>query len=299
LLNPLDQRNIQALKKRFQTLDPDLVLCIQGDIEDSSKAVLAACKAGIECVSYLAIPHPMQLMGAKFGGLRDYINQHLLNQPDRYITISESMKALLIERGVTNPITVVPNGIPKPPTTNTKLQTALPEGQTVLGLLGRTEFNQKRQDFMVQTFGAFPEQFNKCHLIIAGSGPDDKKLKHLVAECPYRKDITFQPWQDDVEAFYASIDFLMLPSRYEGVPLVMLEALIRGIPVIGSARDGMMDILPADWTFEPENPDALANTISRTRKSWQTEIDSVQKKIEAEMTLETFKHNFHSTVVQA
>jgi len=296
LLNRIDPRGIRRLKKQFQTLNPDLVLCIQGEIEDSSQAVLAARKAGIECVSYLAIPHPMQLMGAKFGGLRDRLNQYLFNQPDRYITISESMKVLLIERGVTKSITVVPNGIPAPPPQSLKPKaSSLPS----LGLLGRIEFNQKQQDFMVQAFCRFPEQFADCRLIIAGDGPDAEKLKRLVFECPRHNDITLMPWQSDIEAFYASINFLMLPSRFEGVPLVMLEALALGIPVIGSNRDGIRDILPSAWTFEPENAQALAETFSKVRSSWTDEMAELQIMIQKGMTLEIFKTNFHRAIVQA
>ncbi len=296
LRNHFTQSCIRALEKEFRTLKPDLVLCVQGDIEQSSQAVLAARRAGIECVSYIAIPHRMADMGATLGALRDHTNQHLLNQPDRYITISESMKRLLIARGVKKQISVVPNGIPAPPTTS-----HIPHStsHTTLGLLGRIEFKQKRQDFMVRTFCNHPEAFHDCRLLIAGNGPDEAHLKQLVSECPRCNDITLLPWQDDTESLYEQIDGLMLPSRYEGVPLVMLEALARRIPVIGSACDGMKDILPESWTFEPENEDALAETFSNSRPSWQDQIDEVRKKVATEMTISAFKVGFHRAVVEA
>jgi len=280
------KNGIQTLEKEFRALNPNLVLCIQGDIEDSSQAIIAARLAGIDCISYIAIPHRMALMGAKLGVLRDRTNQYLFNQPSRYIAISESMKQLLIERGVTQPIAVVPNGFQIPafaPITD--------HGSRItLGLLGRIEFNQKQQDFMVRTFINHPDVFGDCRLLIAGNGPDEEKLKRLVAD---KENISLLPWQEDAEAFYEQIDFLLLPSRYEGVPLVMLEALARGIPVIGSRRDGMKDVLPEAWAFEPENPEALAKTFSAVRETWQDDIADLQQKILAEHSLETFKTNFH------
>jgi len=285
LINPIDRRGIRRLEKIFYTLEANLVLCIQGEIEDSSQAVLAARQAGIECVSYLAIPHPMQRMGARFGGLRDCFNQYLLNQPNRYIAISESMRILLIERGVSKPIDVVPNGIVSPQSLKTQTSSL-----RTLGLIGRVEFNQKQQDFMVQTFCAFPEVFADCQLVIVGSGPDKEKLDALIQG---KENITLLPWQDEVESFYEQIDILMLPSRFEGVPLVMLEALARGIPVLGSCRDGMRDILPTAWTFEAENAQALAKTFSTIRNGWQSKIGILQQKVRSEMSLESFKSNFY------
>ena len=291
LRNRINRHGIQTLEKEFRSLHPDLVLCIQGDIEDSSQAVIAAHLAGIECISYIAIPHRMALMGAKFGALRDRTNQYLFKQPSRYVTISESMKQLLTERGVTKPIAVVPNGIPTPSgSPNPKPHAS---SLLTLGLLGRIEFKQKQQDFMVKTFCAFPAAFSGCRLIIAGSGPDAQELRELVQG---KENITLLPWQDNAESFYKQIDILMLPSRYEGVPLVMLESLARGIPVVGSARDGMRDILPEAWTFEPGNEAALAKTFSKLRLSWENEIAEVQNKVETEMTIGTFKANFHRAV---
>ncbi len=146
---------------------------------------------------------------------------------------------------------------------------------------------------MVPTFIDHPDVFGDCRLLIAGNGPDEEKLKRLIAD---KENISLLPWQEDAEAFYEQIDCLLLPSRYEGVPLVMLEALARGIPVVGSARDGMRDILPEAWIFEPENAQSLAKTFSRARKSWQSEIDALRQIILAEHSLENFKTGFRNAV---
>ncbi len=278
--------------QQLKALEPDLVLCIQGDIAQSTRGVAAAHKAGIECISYLALPHTLHQMGAKFGALRDRANQKLLNQPTRYIVISKSMEHLLRERGTTVPIAIVPNGIPHP---KPKAQSPKPHPSSLtLGLLGRIEFNQKQQDFMVRTFLAFPEAFANCHLLIAGDGPDAGKLREMVEG---KENITLRPWQDDTETFYSEIDFLMLPSRYEGVPLVMLEALARNIPVLGSNRDGMRDTLPGTWTFDPENGEALARAFSSIRNIWQNEIEAIQERTATEASLETFKANFLRAII--
>jgi glycosyltransferase involved in cell wall biosynthesis len=50
---------------------------------------------------------------------------------------------------------------------------------------------------------------------------------------------------DDARPWYAAADLVVLPSRWEGLPLTMLEALAVGRPVVGSAIPGIADAMPA------------------------------------------------------
>lgn len=321
VLNHLDHRGIQRLQHRFGKLQADLLLCIQGDIEHSSQALIAAHRIGLKCISYIALPHYLTTMGARFGAWRDTLNHGLFRLPSNYIAISECMAGLLRQRGVTQPITVVPNGISLPSasvasdhslsqkkteddcerivsTIGSPPGPGIQERLAVLGMLGRIEFKQKRQDFMVRAFCDGPQAFENCRLLIAGSGSDQNKLQHLVIKGPRHTDIDLLPWQNDIDAFFASIDLLVIPSRFEGMPLVMLEALARGIPVIGSNRDGMKDILPESWIFEAENAAALAETFTAVRNNWQQMIGPLREKILNEHSLEAFKARFRAAVLR-
>ena len=132
---------------------------------------------------------------------------------------------------------------------------------------------------------------------VVGSGPDEKRLRRMAATCPRRDVITIRSWQEDMDAVWAEIDFLMLPSRYEGMPLVMLEALARGIPVIGSACDGMAELLPPSWLFEPGNADELAVTFAGIRHIWQNEIAPLRNRVRTEMTIDAFRSAFRAAVL--
>lgn len=302
MTNPANYRLAEKLKgfrvteapcalEQLKALKPDLMLCIQGDIRQSTQGIKVAKQAGIECISYLALPHTLAAMGAKLGALRDRLDRKLPNSPDRYIVLSESMKKILVGRGGNKPIDIVPNGIrlPTPSTRNPQ------PANLTLGLLGRIEFKQKQQDFMVRAFSGNPEAFGNCRLLIAGDGPDRERLRAMVEG---KESITLLPWQDDPGSFYGQIDFLIIPSRFEGMPLVMLEALARGIPVIGSRCDGMRDLLPVEWTFEPGNAADLANTFSMARESTTREIEAIQEKIRSGMSLEIFKRRFCDAVLK-
>jgi glycosyltransferase involved in cell wall biosynthesis len=294
LHNRLNTRSIHTLRQTIRDQKPDVVLCIQGDLEHSSLAVRVADSAGIKCISYIALPHAKHEMGARLGTLRDLFNRSLLNMPDTYIALSKSMKQRLIQRGVSKPITVVPNGV------RSSRHTRKPAVETpVIGLLGRIEFKQKRQDFMVDTFCNHPEIFQPFRMIIKGDGPDAARLSKQIATCRRSDDIILEDWNRNVDTFYEQIDFLIIPSRYEGVPLVMLEALARGIPVLGSACDGMKDILPTDWQFNMEDASSLLEAVSRLMQSSDQESRGITDRIRTDMTVEIFQNNFHQAVTRA
>jgi len=313
--SPFATRKLQGLRNRFSTASihqlsllfehekPDLILCIQGDIEDGSLALCAAKKAGIPCISYIPVPHRMALMGARFGAVRDRTNASLFKKPDGWITISESMKHLLLERGATAPVAVVHNGIDTrrfaPLDRNaTRTDLGLPPGQTLLGTIGRIEFNQKQQDFLVRTFAAAWRENPSMHLVIAGDGPDRERLRGLIRNLDLSERVSLLPWQKDSARLYNALDLLIIPSRFEGVPLVMLEALACGTPVIGSARDGMKDLLPPDWTFEPGNSQALVRTAEQVLAGKDPATARLQSVIHRDFTVETFQQNFEQALIR-
>ena len=101
-------------------------------------------------------------------------------------------------------------------------------------------------------------QVPQLKLLVVGDGPDLAALKALVQREGLQDAVLFAGWTDGLSPVYAAIDALALPSRYEGVPLVMLQALYFKRPVIASAVDGMLDILPAHWLFPSGDAAAFA-----------------------------------------
>jgi len=59
-------------------------------------------------------------------------------------------------------------------------------------------------------------------------------------------------------AFLAAFDFLLMPSRFEGLSILSLEASFNGLPVIMNACPGLRDTLPEDWPLRVENNDLAA-----------------------------------------
>jgi glycosyltransferase involved in cell wall biosynthesis len=301
LRNRLLSSRISDLANRFRQLNPSLVVAIQGNIEHSSLGLHAARRAGIRCASYIPVPHSNAEMGARLGAVRDLFCSHLFKLPDAFITITDEMARLLKQQGATAPIDIVYNGVDthrfQPGDTKSACdEIGLPFEKVRVGVIGRIEFRQKQQHLLVQAIAADPALAASCHLVFAGDGPDISALQKLIHE--QQLSGTVLPWCDPARLYHA-LDALVIPSRYEGLPLVMLEALSSGTAVLGSDRDGMKDLLPKEWRFEPNSPPALSAALTRFVQTGRAAPDSaLVSRVRETMSLESFNRSFSSTVLR-
>jgi glycosyltransferase involved in cell wall biosynthesis len=301
LRNRLQPSRATALADRFRQLAPSLIVAIQGNIEHSSLGLHAARQAGIRCVSYIPVPHSNAEMGARFGALRDLFCIHLFQLPDAFITITDEMARLLKQQGATAPIDIVYNGVDtqrfQPGNAKSACEElSLPFEKIRIGVIGRIEFCQKQQHLLAQAIAAVPSLAASCHLVFAGDGPDIYALQELIHQ--HQLSGTVLPWCDPAR-LYQALDALVIPSRYEGLPLVMLEALSSGTAVLGSDRDGMKDLLPRQWRFKPNSPPALATALSHFVETGRPAPDTtLVSRVRETMSLDSFNRSFSSTVLR-
>ena len=300
LRNSLKTSRIRILADRFRELRPSLVIAIQGNIEHSSLALHAARNAGIPSTSYIPVPHSNAQMGARLGVVRDVFSSRLFKLPDSFITITDEMANLLKQRGATAPIRIVYNGVditrfhPGDPETACR-KLGLPLDKTRIGVIGRIEFRQKQQHLLIEAIAADPALTKSCHLVFAGDGPDIEALRASIAH--HKLSATVLPWTDPA-CLYQALDALIIPSRYEGLPLVMLEALASGTTVLASNRDGMKDFLPPEWRFEANSAAALSSTISGfIARGHPRPEPALVEKVRASMSLDSFRQSFSDTIL--
>lgn len=89
-------------------------------------------------------------------------------------------------------------------------------------------------------------------------------LKNLIEELDLEKEITFLGNRTDICELLSESDLFILPSRYEGLGLVVLEAMAVGVPVIASNIDGPAELITSGENgllFEGENSSDLADQI--------------------------------------
>lgn len=300
-------RAIRSMAATMAGFSADVVVVAQGAIAFCSAGLLAAKRAGLPTISYIPMTHPERLFSAsRFrAALREPVNRLYYRLPDEFITISPRMEAYLRQRGLRQPVTIMHVAIDVADLRLEDKQAArktlgLAAGDWVVALIGRVQFWQKRQDLAVRGLALARRQIPNLKLLVVGDGPDLAALKALVRAEGVQDAVVFAGWTDGLSPVFSAIDALVIPSRYEGVPLVMLEAMYFRRPVIASAVDGMLDILPPDWLFPSGDANALAARLVRAARTSETALLEVHREQVAQaFSLPVFERSFLAALMSA
>ncbi|MDF9787847.1 glycosyltransferase [Polynucleobacter sphagniphilus] len=93
--------------------------------------------------------------------------------------------------------------------------------------------NQKGFDLLIGIINIYELKFKDViNLTIIGDGPDKEMLLKLVNKFRLKSKINFENFNPNLRQFYLNSDVFLLPSRYEGLPIVLLESQSYGIPAI-------------------------------------------------------------------
>lgn len=138
---------------------------------------------------------------------------------------------------------VIVNGIDPPPPVDTAAVTAFrrlfaPDGAPLVLAIGRL-VPAKGFDLLLNAWRDLPGQ-----LVLIGSGQEEAALRQQAAQHPNRTRIHFAGFRADIPVCLEAADLLVMPSRREGFPYTLIEALHAGVPVIASDFPGAADFLP-------------------------------------------------------
>lgn len=104
--------------------------------------------------------------------------------------------------------------------------------------------HQKGFDLLLQAWKEIDSQFQNWRLLIVGEGEDRNLLEEYVLQNELRNSVSFVGKTDNIGEYYKQADIFCLSSRFEGFPMVLLETLAYGIPVVAFDCDtGPAEIL--------------------------------------------------------
>jgi glycosyltransferase involved in cell wall biosynthesis len=197
----------------------------------------------------------------------------LLRLADRVITVSLDQRRLLLRRGVDRRrVVLVPNVIDADAFAarggdrlGTRAGIGVAPDAPLIALIGRLT-SQKGVDCFLESASTVCAEVPATRFIVAGSGPDRDVLEAQARALGLDDAVRFLGFRDDVAALLAASDVVVLPSRSEGLPVVLLEALALARPVVATAVGGVPDLLTDGHTallVPPHAPAAVAAAVLR------------------------------------
>lgn len=157
------------------------------------------------------------------------------------------------------------------------------DNQLVIGHIGRF-VKQKNHEFLIDIFNEIHKQNKNTILLLAGDGPLKEQIKSKVKELELEKNVQFLGQRKDANELYQAMDAFLLPSLYEGLPVVGVEAQAAGLPCFFST----------DMTKETK----VLNTtqfieLTHTGKYWADKIlNKLLEHIRKDTTIEIVSNNF-------
>ncbi len=165
-----------------------------------------------------------------------------------------------------NPLTLVPG---HPSTGNSKRFLTI----------GRFTPLHKGIDLLIEAFHLFSQKNSEWCLDIVGEGREEKKYRSLISKYHLENRITIHPFTNQIQYYYSKAQVYVLSSRWEGMPLVLVEAMSHGLPVVTSDLPICKEIL-GDFGifFENGNIKELAQRLEdATHIDWMAKSEEALK----------------------
>jgi glycosyltransferase involved in cell wall biosynthesis len=129
--------------------------------------------------------------------------------------------------------------------------------------VGRLSF-EKGHDVLLRAFAQLRGRGCAARLVIVGDGPERGALEKLAAELGLGGDVLMPGYVPEMERHLRSFDLFVLPSRTEGSPVVLQEALRASLPIVATAVGGVPATLSdgrAGQLVPPEDTEALTEAL--------------------------------------
>lgn len=185
--------------------------------------------------------HNSQNMGGKVTKMLHAFNKKQLNRyvTDYWACSPEAGKWMFDGICNTDEITVINNAIDSnlyvynQEVRNMKRKELGLTNEFVIGHVGRFHF-QKNHSFLVDIFNEIQKKESNSKLLLIGSGPLEEEIKNKIQDLHLEDKVLFLGQRSDVQQLMQAMDTFLLPSNFEGLPFVLVEAQAAGLPAFTS-----------------------------------------------------------------
>ncbi|GAB5095388.1 glycosyltransferase [Caballeronia sp. LP006] len=262
-------RMVRSTAAILRSLELEKLLIAQGTIASGLAGLFAARQARVTAVSYLPLVDEAPENAGAAEKIKWLIKRVLYRMPDEFVTLNEHLRGKLRALAPRARTTILENYVDDRFSRSTltrsqaRASLGLPDdGTTIIAHIGRLNFQQKRQDFLMQAIESHKEAFARTLVLIVGEGPDAERLEAIVEKSPaLAACVRIVGPQKDVLPYIVASDTLVLPSAYEGVPLVMIEAVLAERPVVVSRVSGLESYLPDALLFPVDDSASFVKRV--------------------------------------
>lgn len=289
-----DRRQQHQSAQIMAEIGADIIHVNQQVSEDGLDLLIAANRTGMPWVSTIHVGWGASDLGAQFGVIRDVASKRVLRSLNGlHIAVSEASKKQLQDRLKmgSNNIHAVLNGVlPHAPSAlalasvKAREDWGVSSQDLVVGAVGRIE-PQKDPIAFVERFAEIATANQRLHLVWIGDGGMREELERSAAKYSDRMTLIVDGWRDDAGQRLAGFDIFALPSKFEGLPLALLEAMHAGLPIIANRTDGVGEAIthgetgflcqsPSDWhdaalplVTQPDVRETIGNAAQQVAKA--------------------------------
>jgi len=167
---------------------------------------------------------------------------------DRYVCVSRAVADFAAAEGgiAADKLVVIPNGIDAtryPASSPADLSSlGVSAGRQAITFVGRLE-EQKGVRWLLESAPQWLDRLGGYDLLLVGKGPEQRRLEAMARQGGIAGRVHFAGWRPDVPQILAASRVLVLPSRWEGMPNVVLQAMATGLPVLATDVEGVPELL--------------------------------------------------------
>jgi glycosyltransferase involved in cell wall biosynthesis len=205
------------------------------------------------------------------GMLRRVLDRELIGRrASAIVAVSpkDRMRMIELERIPGNKVVFIPNGIPDRPAgdrASARRELGLTEADAVVGTVCSLR-PQKELETALRALSRLAPHRPSLRFVVVGDGPERGRLERLAEELGVRTIFLGQRPNDEVPDLVAAMDVLVLSSRFEGMPLAVLEWMAAGKAIVASRVGGIPAILEDEQEallVPPREHNAFAQAIGR------------------------------------
>jgi glycosyltransferase involved in cell wall biosynthesis len=202
--------------------------------------------------------------------------------------LEDAKKLKLVKNGV-----VIYNGIPEPELLERKIAKRFFEEKIkidlkdkfLIGSIGRLDY-QKNYEFLINIFPEILKIKPEAIAIIVGEGPERKRLENLLEKLNLKQKIFLIGELKDASKYLKAFDLFILPSRYEGLSITLIEALFAKIPILASDVGGNKEIVGESYVFNLNNKEDFLEKFQKLEiPKTKREVFTIEKMIKEYLNL--------------